>query len=154
MSDKEAMRDAVPSVAKSYAREDVKGSMDWLASLDDDQAKKDSMREVMPIWAAADSAAALDFVKSQTSAEVKDSAAETYVWSNRTSSPAELVEVAALIVDEGDRNRATGVAAARWMQEDKTAATQFINGSDSIPEDMKERLLEGRGLWGGRGRRR
>ena len=154
MSDKEAMRDAVPSVAKSYAREDVKGSMDWLASLDDDEAKSDSMRDVMPIWAAADSAAALDFVKSQTSAEVKDSAAETYVFSNRTSSPAELVEVAALIEDEGDRNRATGVVAARWMQEDKAAATEFINNSESFSDDMKERLLDGRGPWGGRGRGR
>ena len=108
--------------------------MDWLKSLNDDGAMRDSMREVMPIWAAADSAAALDFVKSQTSPEVKDSAAQSYVWSNRTSSPPELVEVAGMITDERDKSRTTGIVAARWMQEDKEAATEFINGSDAIDD--------------------
>jgi len=154
MTDADARREAIPTVAKNYARTDVRGSMDWLNSLDDNGAKRDSMREVMPIWAAADGGAALEFVKSQTSPEVKDSAAETYVWSNRTSSPQELVEVAGMISDEGSRSRTTGIAAARWMQEDKEAATEFINGSNAINDDMKERLLSGRGMWGDRGRGR
>jgi hypothetical protein len=54
-----------------------------------------------------------------------------------------------MITDEGDRSRATGIVAARWMQEDKEGATQFINGSDAINDDMKERLLSGRPMWGG-----
>jgi hypothetical protein len=149
MTDADARREAVPTVAKSYARADVRGSIDWLNSLNDDDAKIDSMREVMPIWAASDSEAAIGFIKSQNSAEVKDSAAETYIWSNRTSKPAELVEVAGMIADEGSRGRATGIVAARWMQEDKEGATQFINGSDAIGDDMKERLLSGRPMWGG-----
>jgi hypothetical protein len=156
MTDADARRDAVPTVARNYARTDVRGSMDWLNSLGDDEAKKDSMREVMPIWAASDSEAALGFIKSQTSPEVKDRAAETYVWSNRTTPPAQLAEVAGMITEEGSRNRATGVVAARWMQEDKEGATQFINGSTAINDDMKERLLSGRPMWGddrrGRGR--
>lgn len=154
MTDADARREAIPTVAKNYARTDVRGSMDWLNSIEDDGAKRESMREVMPIWAAADGGAALEFVKSQTSPEVKDSAAETYVWSNRTSSPQELVEVAGLISDEGDRSRTTGIVAARWMQEDKEAATQFINGSNAINDDMKERLLSGGNMFGGRGRGR
>lgn len=149
MTDAEARRDAVPTVAKSYARTDVRGSIDWLNSLNDDDAKIDSMREVMPIWAASDSEAAIGFIKSQNSPEVKDSAAETYIWSNRSSKPAELVEVAGMITDEGSRGRATGIVAARWMQEDKVGATEFINGSTAIDEDMKERLLSGRPMWGG-----
>ena len=154
MTDADARREAVPTVAKNYAREDVRGSMDWLNSLDDDGAKRDSMREVMPIWAASDSGAALDFVKSQSSPDVKDSAAQTYVWSNRTTPPSELVEVAGLISDDRDRSRTTGIVAARWMQEDKEAATSFINGSDAIDDRMKERLLNGESMWGGRGRGR
>jgi len=154
MTDAEAIRDAVPTVAKNYARTDVQGSMDWLNSLDNDGAKRDAMREVMPIWASSNSAAALEFVKSQTSPEVKDRAAETYVWSNRNSPPEELAEVAGMITDEGDRSRTTGVVAARWMQEDKAAATDFINGTNSISDEMKERLLSGKPMWGGRGRGR
>lgn len=153
MTDLEARADAVPMVAKNYAKTDLQGSMTWLNSLDD-EAKRESMREVMPIWASADSAAALNFIQSQTSPEVKDRAAETYIWSNRTTPPAELVNVAGMISDEGDRNRATGVIAARWMQEDKAAATDYINSTDSISPEMKERLLSGGSLWGGRGRGR
>jgi hypothetical protein len=152
MTDADAIRGAVPTVAKNYARSDLRGSMDWLNSLDNDEAKRDSMREVMPIWAAADSTAAVDFIKGQASPEVKDRAAEAYVWSNRTSPPAQLAEVAGMITDEGDRSRATGIVAARWMQEDKAGATEFINGTTSIPADMKERLLSGQPMWGGRDR--
>ena len=149
MTDADAIRAAVPTVAKNYARSDVRGSMDWLSSLDNNDAKMDAMREVMPIWAAGDGAAAIDFIKSQTSPEVKDRAAETYVWSNRSSSPSQLAEVAGMITDEGDRNRATGIVAARWMQEDKAAATEYINSNASIPDEMKERLLSGQPMWGG-----
>jgi hypothetical protein len=139
-------------VAKNYAKTDVQGSMSWLNTLDD-AAKRDSMREVMPIWAASDAAAALNFIQSQTSPDVKDRAAESYIWSNRTTPPAQLVEVAGMIANEGDRNRATGVLAARWMQEDKAAATDYINSTDAIPADMKERLLNGQSMWGGDRRR-
>jgi hypothetical protein len=156
MTDADARRDAVPTVAKNYARSDVQGSIDWLSSIDDDDAKIDSMREVMPIWASTDNNAAVGFIKAQTSPDVKDSAAESYIWSNRSSKPSELVEVAGMITNEGSRNRATGIVAARWMQEDKAAATEFINGTDSINDDMKQRLLSGRPMWGGdrRGRGR
>ena len=154
MTDLEARADAVPVVAKNYAKTDVRGSMNWLNTLDD-TAKSDSMREVMPIWASSDSAAALSFIQSQTSPAVKDRAAETYIWSNRSTPPAQLlVEVAAMISDEGERSRATGVLAARWMQEDKAAATEYINSTDVISADMKERLLKGQSMWGGGGRGR
>ena len=152
MTDLEARAEAAPLVAKNYAKTDVQGSMTWLNTLDD-AAKRDSMREVMPIWAASDSAAALNFIQSQTSPDVKDRAAESYIWSNRTTPPAQLVEVAEMIANEGDRSRATGVLAARWMQEDKAAATDYINSTDAIPADMKERLLNGQSMWGGDRRR-
>jgi hypothetical protein len=128
--------------------------MAWLNTLDD-EAKRESMREVMPIWASADAAAALNFIQTQTSPAVKDRAAESYIWSNRSTPPAELAEVAGMISDENDRNRATGIVAARWMQEDKAAATDYINSTESISGDMKERLLKGQSMWGGgRGRGR
>jgi hypothetical protein len=154
MTDLEARADVAPMVAKSYAKTDIKGSMAWLNTLDD-EAKRESMREVMPIWASADAAAALNFIQTQTSPAVKDRAAESYIWSNRSTPPAELAEVAGMISDENDRNRATGIVAARWMQEDKAAATDYINSTESIPGYMKERLLKGQSMWGGgRGRGR
>lgn len=154
MTDLEARANVAPMVAKSYAKTDLQGSMTWMNTLDD-EAKRESMREVMPIWASADSAAALNFIQTQTSPAVKDRAAESYIWSNRSTPPAQLAEVAGMISNEDDRNRATGVVAARWMQEDKAAATDYINTNESISADMKERLLKGQSMWGGgRGRGR
>ena len=154
MTDADARRDAVPIVAKNYARTDVQGSMDWLNSLDDNGAKKDSMREVMPIWAASNSGAAIGFIRGQTDPDVKNSAAETYIWTNRKSPVQEQLEVVEMISDNGSKSRATGIVAARWMQEDKSAATEFINSSPAIDDKMKERLISGGGIFGGRGRGR
>ncbi|MFD2257019.1 hypothetical protein ACFSSA_10045 [Luteolibacter algae] len=155
LSDKDAQRNAIPTVAKNYARQDVQGSMDWLKSIDNEQAVRDTMREVMPIWTASDSTAALAFVKSQSSPDLKDSAAQSYIFSNSTANPADLIEVASLITDERDQSRATSVVAARWMQTDKAAATDFINSNSSISPEMKQRLISGQSMWGGdRGRGR
>lgn len=140
MTDPNGRVNAAPIVAISYARIDLQGSMTWLNSLDD-EVKGESVRAVMPVWVSADPAAALNFIKIQTKPEVIDRAAAAYVLTNRSSKPAELVDVVAMISHEESRSRATDHLAARWMQEDKAAATDYINSSDSISEDMKARLL-------------
>lgn len=152
MTDANALRSAAPTVAKSLARQDVKGSMELINGLSDDGAKRDSMREVMPIWATSDSAAALAFVKSQTSAEVKDSAARSYVFSNATASFSEQAEVAALITDQRDLARTSGMVAMRWMQQDEAGAREYINSNPAFSDEAKQRLLSGDGFgWGRRG---
>ena len=151
MTDEAAKREAIPTVAKNYARNDLQGSITWLNDQGDD-SKRAAMREVMPIWVSSDPAAALGFINEQASTDVRDRAAETYVWSNKSSSAAELAEVAAMITDERSKSRMTGIVAARWMQEDQEAAKQYINAADSISDNMKERLLDGQPIWG-RGRR-
>ncbi|RYD22301.1 MAG: hypothetical protein EOP87_27085 [Verrucomicrobiaceae bacterium] len=61
------------------------------------------------------------------------------------------MKVAETITDEGDRNRATGVAYMRWMREDADAARAAVQASSSLSDDAKERIVEGRGMWGGGG---
>lgn len=154
LTDEDALREAAPTVAKNLAREDVKGSIDLINGLSDDRAKRESMREVMPIWTASDSVAALDFVKSQTNAEVKDSAAQSYVFSNSTAPFSEQAEVAAMISNERYQQRTSGMVAMRWMQEDEAGATEYINSNPVFSDDAKERLLSGEGFGrGGRDRR-
>ncbi|MGJ8633120.1 MAG: hypothetical protein ACSHX7_04310 [Luteolibacter sp.] len=151
LTDAKAVADAMPTIARNYARLDPVGSMDWLNSVDNDEAKEDSMREVMPIWVSADSGAALAFVQSQSSPDVKDRAARSYIFSNNSASASELAEVATLISDEDDQRRTSGMIAAKWMQEDQKAATEYINGNDVFSDDAKERLISGRGFDRGRG---
>lgn len=152
LTDGDALRDAAPTVAKNLAREDVQGSIALVNGLSDDGAKRASMREVMPIWTASDSGAALDFVKSQTNADVKDSAAQSYVFSNSTAPYSEQAEVAAMISDERDQQRTSGMVAMRWMQEDEVGATEYINSNPVFSDEAKTRLLSGEGFdRGGRG---
>jgi hypothetical protein len=89
-------------------------------------------------------------VNSYQPGPVRDSAAQAYVWSNNTSSPAELIRVAESITDEGDRNRTVGIAAMRWMREDPAAAKEYVQGSTGLSDEAKERILEGRSIWDGR----
>jgi hypothetical protein len=126
----------------------VQGSIDWLSSLDDEGAKIDSMHEVMRIWAASDGEAALGFIKSQASSRLKDKAAETYIDGNRSSSPEQLAEVAAMISDKSRRMHATATVAERWALVDKEGARKFVIGSDMIDEEQKKLFLRGRPIAG------
>jgi hypothetical protein len=63
------------------------------------------------------------------------------------------MQLAESITDERARERSVGVAAMRWMQEDREAATSYLLQSTALGEQAKQRLIDGRGFWGG-GRRR
>ena len=97
------------------------------------------------------STAALAFANSYQPGPVRDSAVQSYIWSNNTAAPADLVKVAETITDEGDRSRTIGMTAMRWMREDEAAAKAYVEQSTALPDDAKERILEGRGFWGGPG---
>ncbi len=141
----------VPDVVGSLARKDPQAAADLLKQETSENAQRGGMRQLMPALIAQNAISALAYAQSFPAGAVQDSALASYVWNNNSSSPAELVTVADSITDEGDRNRALGGAAMRWMREDPTAATAYINSS-SLPDDQKQRLISGQGMWGGRNR--
>lgn len=138
-----ALSSAVPTVAKNYAQEDMKGSMKWLNTIKDDQAKKNSMIQVMPIYAKKDSKAAIGFISNQTSPAVKDRAAQGYLFGADTAPVQDQLQVLEMIGPDGNKAEATAIVAARWMQQDKPAATKYINGNPLIPNDVKGGLING-----------
>lgn len=142
---------AVESIAGPWARKDAAAAAAWVAS----QALEgpgDAIRPVMSTWANQDSAAALEFIRQQPQGALRDEATATFVWSNRTGSPEASVQLAESIGDERSRERTMSFAAMRWMQEDETAAKSYIQQSSALSDQAKQRLIEGRGFWGG-GRR-
>jgi hypothetical protein len=147
----EAKDRLVSEVAGDLARQDIKASTDFVKAQSED-AQRRAMRDLMPAITGINPAAALSFVNSYQPGPVRDSAAQAYVWSNNTSSPAELIQVAETISDDGDRNRSVGIAAMRWMREDPVAAKSYVEGSSTLSDEAKQRILEGRGLWEGGGR--
>jgi hypothetical protein len=144
---------AISSVIDDWARINPQAAADFLKQQDSAQAQQDAMRQLMPTWVNQNASAALAYANSYGAGEVRDSALQSYVWSNNTAAPADLVKVAETITDEGDRTRTLGIAAGRWMREDATAAKAYIEASTAIPAEEKQHILEGRGGPGGGGRR-
>jgi hypothetical protein len=145
---------AVSGVVENLARVDPVAASEFLKKQTSETALRESMRQLMPTWVSKDPAAALQFANSYQAGPIRDSAIQSYVWSHNEGSPSDLISVAESINDEGDRYRTVGMAAMRWMREDEEAAKAYIQQSESLSEEAKTRILEGRGFWGGRGGRR
>jgi hypothetical protein len=144
----------IPDVVGDLARMDPQTAADFLKQQDSERAQRDAMGRLMPTWVAQNSEAALSYANSLPEGNVRDSALQSYVWSNNTGDPQATVQVAETISDERDRNRSIGITVSRWMREDPEAARAYVQQSTTLSDQAKERILEGRGWgWGGRGRR-
>lgn len=141
----------ISDVVEDWARVDPQAAADFLKRQDSERAQRDGMRQLMPAWVAQNAGAALNYANSLPAGNVRDSALLPYVWSNHSAEPADLAKVAETITDQGDRNRAIGIVAARWMREDAEAAKAYVEQSTAISDEAKQRILEGRGMWGGPG---
>lgn len=144
---------AIRDVASSWAREAPADAAEWVAAQSDGA---DGMRNVMATWAGQDAPAALSFIESQPQGEIRDSATQAYLWTDRSMEPSQSITLAETITDDRDRSRAVGMTASRWMREDEAAATAYVEQSTAISDDIKKRILSGdagdRGRGGGRGR--
>lgn len=143
----------VRDVVEDLARLDPQSAGEFLKTQTDERTLRDGMRELMPSWVNQDSAGALAYANSFGQGNVRDSALQSYVWSNNSSNPAELVEVAESIDDERDRQRTVAVAVSKWLREDEAGAKEYVEQSTVLSDDMKERVAEGRELFGRRGPR-
>lgn len=142
---------AVSRIAEGWARQDPAAAAAWV-SQQTTENMNDAMRPVIASWAGRDSAAALTWIQSQPQGEVRDGAIGTYIWTNRSGDPQSTIQLAESISDEGDRNRSIFMATRRWMEQDREAATSYIQQSSTLNDETKQRLLEGgggRGGWGG-----
>ncbi len=154
MSDGDVKDGAISDVVGPLARLDPQAAADFLKQASED-AQQNSMRELMPSWVAKDPSAALSYATSLPVGDVRDSALQSYVFANNSAAPADLVQSAESITNERDRSRAIGITVNRWMREDEPAAKAYVEQTTAIPEDSKQRNLDGGGMWGGgRGRGR
>jgi hypothetical protein len=148
----EAKDRLISDVVEDLARKDLQAAVDFVKEQTSEQAQRDAMRQLMPAMIGKNPIAALAFVNSYQPGPVRDSAAQSYVWSNNTGAPADLIKVAETITDESDRSRTVGIAAMRWMREDPESAKAYVEASTTLSDDAKKNIVEGRGMWGG-GRR-
>ena len=140
-----------PNVIGDLARKDLQAASDLLKQGDSERVQRDGMRELMPALIAKNPVTALAYANSFEQGPVRDTAIREYVMNNNTGAPMDLITAAGTITDEGVRNRAVGMAAMRWMRVDPAAAKAYVETS-TLPDDSKQRIIEGRGMWGGGGR--
>jgi hypothetical protein len=150
MADGDEKNRLVGDVVKDLARKDTQAAEDFLKEQTNEEAQRGAMRDLLPALNERNPIAALAFVNSYQPGPVRDSAAQAYVWSNNTGEPAELIKVAESITNEEDRNRTVGIAAMRWMREDPVAAKAYVEASPDLSAEAKERIFQGRGIWGRR----
>jgi hypothetical protein len=142
---------AISGIAEGWARQDPAAAAAWV-SQQTTEDMDDAMRPVIASWTGRDSAAALNWIQSQPQGEVRDEAIGTYIWTNRTGDPQSTMQLAESISDEGDRNRSIFMATRRWMEQDREAATAYIQQSTTLDDEAKQRIIEGGGRnWGGGG---
>ena len=139
----------IPDVVQDLARKDPAAAAEFLKQQESERAQRDSMRELMPTWTSQNPTAALAYAKSFPQGDVRDSALQAWVMSNNTGSPEAIMKVATTIEDEGDRNRSIGITAMRWMREDPKAAKAYVETSTDLSDEAKQRITEGRGIFGG-----
>lgn len=140
---------AVEAVVEDWARINPQAAADFLKTQDSENAQRDGLRQLMPAWVAQNAGAALAYANSLPEGKARDNALQPYVWSNNSANPSDLVKVAEGISDEGDRSRTLGIAYGRWMREDETAAKAAVEQSTTLSDEAKQRILDGRGMWGG-----
>ncbi len=140
---------AISDVVKNLARMDPQAAADFIKQQGSAQAQRDSMRELMPAWVAQNSSAALSYATSLPAGDVQDRAYQSYVFSNSSAAPADLVRVAEAISDEGDRSRTISMTVGRWMREDAAAAKAYVSESTILSDESKQRILSGDSMWGG-----
>jgi hypothetical protein len=146
---------AISDVVEDWARVSPQAAADFLKLQGSEDAQRDGMRNLMPAWVSQNAGAALTYASSLPAGKVRDSALQSYVWSNNSANPPDLVKVAEGIADEGDRNRTMGLAYGRWMREDEASAKTAVEQSTLLSDESKQHIIEGRGMWGGgRGRGR
>lgn len=145
----ESRDSATRAVVESMSRDNARDAAAWVLASADESAKGEALQAVMPNYVSQDPGGALELVNKLPAGEIRDDAASSYVFNNRTAPPAELMKVAETITDEQSRTRTQTVTAMRWMAEDSKAANAYIQSSDSFSEEAKARAAEGQPLWGG-----
>lgn len=146
-----ARNEAVESVAEAMGRDNPAAAVSWVMENGTEEAQRESMRDVMGNWTSKDPAAARAWVAEQPVGAVRDAAASSYVMSDHSGNGADQIAIAESITDERTRGWSVGVAAVRWMGQDKDAATTYIQSTEAISDDARNRIIERAEKGGDRG---
>ena len=134
--------DLVAEVSREWARQDAPAAFEWLTESGSEGAVEEGIGRVVGALSREDPERVLDYIDSQDAGEVRDNAVQGYVYGNRDAPVAEKIRLAETISGEDDRQRAVTRVAYEWAREDPEATLQYLETTDSIGEDSRERIAE------------
>ncbi|MCH2329921.1 MAG: hypothetical protein MK312_00060 [Roseibacillus sp.] len=134
--------DLVAEVSSEWARQDAPAAFEWLTESGSEGAVEEGSGRVVGALSREDPERVLDYIDSQDAGEVRDNAVQGYVYGNRDAPAAETIRLAETISGEDDRQRAVTRVAYEWAREDPEATLQYLETTDSIGEDSRERIAE------------
>ena len=132
----------VAEVSREWARQDAPAAFEWLTESGSEGAVEEGIGRVVGALSREDPERVLDYIDSQDAGEVRDNAVQGYVYGNRDAPVAEKIRLAETISGEDDRQRAVTRVAYEWAREDPEATLQYLETTDSIGEDSRERIAE------------
>jgi hypothetical protein len=128
----EATQRRMDDVYSVWARQDEQAAMSSLASLPAGEERSNALRGVITSVASKDPQAAVT-VMNRYPNDITDRVVQTFVWHSFGSDPSTAVNQIARIADDRSRNEMYRRAVGRWIENDPSAATQWIR-SNPLPD--------------------
>lgn len=160
---------AVRRVAEDFARDDPRGTADWLADNQGEGANA-TIDNVMGIWAGQDQSAATSYYNGLPSGDLRtnalrgitnhmasndpkaasdfldahardanDSVYQQFIWHSAGDAPAIAANYIGQIKDTGDRDSMYRRMLDRWLRRDYDSAATWIN-SNNLPAEVSKRV--------------
>lgn len=142
----ELRAEAFEDVAQAMAGDDAPEAMSWVMENGNAVDQQEAVGEVMNSWVGQDRSGALEWISSQESGGVRDEAVQSFIFNDHSQTDGSTLAMAESITDEGARQRAVGVAAFRWLNNDQDSALEYIRASDVLDDTGRDRLLRRAGI--------
>lgn len=142
----ELRSEAFEEVAQVMAGDNASEAMTWVMENGTEADQAEAIGNVMSSWVGQDRGEALEWLNTQSSGEVRDEAVQSFIFNDHSQTDGSTIAMAESITDEGDRERAVGIASFRWLSNDQDSALEYIRSSEVLDDRSRERLLRRAGV--------
>lgn len=144
----ELRAEAFEDVAEVMAGDNAAEAMTWVMKNGNPADQEEAVGEVMDSWVNQDRNSAYEWISQQNSGEMRDEAVQSFLRNDNAKVDQNTIAMAESISDEGDRNRAVGMTAVRWLATDKDAAMNYIETSEAIDDRSRDFIKRRAGISG------
>ena len=131
----------VGGVSSRWAAFDPGAASNWAASFSDPTLRGKAVSAVSSSWAQSNPAAAAQWIGSIGEAKTRDTATVAFSVQMAKSDPANAAQWATRISDPARRSSSIQRIVGDWKKTDPNAARLFVQSSNALPADLKQRLL-------------